>query len=808
MTDFGWVAAAVAPWTVSPHPNFGVGSLHPYSVAALVTEFRHYEIEKHISRLEDPHPSWSSEVINQITLSTRAETQRDAACSLRELARREDLSPGARTAACLYASVAFVEQDDIESSIRLLTDVLESFQDVSELTAGASFRLTLGVLYLQRALRFYEIGMDTKAVEDLKTIRNILPTQRSHFEEFEVSRGIAWSAQRVQLDVLRVVKSNSTRLKSRLENIEGDTWVQVVRARPGWIDIRTDWMGATRDREYIKDSLQALTQTSTGRETFSTSKASIEAGLAALLVAELSGDIGRIYSNRTELGRIRLLDQESPESIRFSRLEALRLLRHARDKDGLVAALVLGRTEWDATVLADAARVLMDRPSLLMRLTEEDIRVLASSVDLLASEDIPKAIEAVLNYLELPTNSSRKSFAGEDLAFRVLRESMSRVADHELVAARVANILPVSSRVIYSQAQSIESLVTRFDVDSLSEPTKKRWMTWAHDRQADPDLSSLVRAIFRRMSPQTVNGLATTQRDIDLSLELLLSNPSPADVATDLMQRIVDYCRKSLSEIRLEARKSARSVGGIDSGDLAVSIALYGHDDSLWQEIVEFLTDTVVLADSKADAVERLADNIDKVPSKVRESLMRNWSAIESSPRSVGFFANKQLRHFPEAIRLGATLGVSSSTVLLQSITDLASDDLSQSRIEAARSIRAIDTAVEGTSEWALSLLLQLTRDGDPVVRAEAAKSLAVLSATSSSLDLLVDRRLEDLLKETTIRTPLALMHGFQMCKEELAGKTRIVDLILAVSKTHPSATVRGAAQHALNRMGVDAPLN
>lgn len=798
VTDFGWVAAAVAPWAVSPHPNFGVDRVEPHSLVGLITEFRQYEIEKHWPKMDEESPAWVREVLDALAGSTTTEHQHPSTVKLTQLSRDRQLSVGVRAACALYASVAWAEMEDPDSAIVLLSQILSDLRKQADtiLASSGSFKLIIAILHLQLAVRLYEVNNYDSAKLELRQLHMALPSQTTkNYETFSISLGLQWSAKRLQLEILRLLKNNAIRLKSQMETFEGDSWVQVVRSVPTWIDIRSDWASAKRDNQYISDLLDLKTQSASGRQRIFSHNTGLEAGLSALLVSELSGDIGRIQKNRSDLGRVRIMEKTESTQAIFSYTEAIRLMRHSRDKEGLSAALSLGSTDWDARVLQNSMKSLVNRPRFPEYVRDIDLQVLESTVDLMSPSDLTAVLEAVWQYLELPRGSGLHSFSGEESCFKVLRQALAILEDHNHIADRMLLWVQASDSLYFSQASAVESVVSRLNTKSLDARVRTGWVDWATSIStgANDEVRRVARAVLRKLGHVELESLAEGLNESELAMEILQSESSTLDDA--LVRRLVPAFVSILGTAREQARSSYRTVGGIDQAELAVALAVRLKSAKLWKAIVDFVVDPAVNGNMKAAALERITNNLEAIPENVLYDLRIGWREFSESSRFAGLMDGEPFRHFPEAIRFAAKSKAAPGSLLLEQITDLASDSFPRSRIEAAKSARALSME-NGDAEWALSLLLQLTRDSDSVVRAEAGQSLAALSYVECRLSALVTRRLMEMLGDPSVRLPLAIAHGLQIRVDDfpLPQGSEIHKKLVFISENHPSVIVQKAA--------------
>ncbi|UYB36355.1 hypothetical protein N9A08_01300 [Arthrobacter koreensis] len=102
-------------------------------------------------------------------------------------------------------------------------------------------------------------------------------------------------------------------------------------------------------------------------------------------------------------------------------------------------------------------------------------------------------------------------------------------------------------------------------------------------------------------------------------------------------------------------------------------------------------------------------------------------------------------------------------------------------------------------------MLLNLTRDPNPEVRAQSSKTLAIVGRMPTDVSPLVTATLISALESDGIQTPLLTIHGFQ----KLAGLNAlssydesVLSVLQSMSVTHKARIIRKAAQLVFARAG------
>jgi hypothetical protein len=243
-----------------------------------------------------------------------------------------------------------------------------------------------------------------------------------------------------------------------------------------------------------------------------------------------------------------------------------------------------------------------------------------------------------------------------------------------------------------------------------------------------------------------------------------------------------------LQMTRDDAIRGRFTVGVTSAAEVAVGLAADAGISQLWPDIVGFLLDPRVSRRDKEAPLERLARAEQPLPMDVLREL---GSGIETvlSARSIDPLGTEVLP-FPAALRFAATHELLSDEAVLAHVARLGGAYGVPGRVEAARTLALMVRSGRGP-DWADALVLQLSHDGDPVVRGESGRCLATLLRRGKRHRELVEQRVLQLLNEDGLVVPVLVLRGFQ----EFDGAVRLSGEVLAyvrkLSTNHPARGVR-----------------
>ncbi|MFE5341828.1 hypothetical protein ACFQ80_16490 [Isoptericola sp. NPDC056578] len=338
--------------------------------------------------------------------------------------------------------------------------------------------------------------------------------------------------------------------------------------------------------------------------------------------------------------------------------------------------------------------------------------------------------------------------------------------------------------------RALRQSLSRIDWDRVDGTLKTEWIDAASARESDFPLTAEALASFSESS--------TTRPAGENSLELLTSW-----VNARLRGQVVDpelpvstkEIQGLLQRIRDDAANGRFSVGGPEIAEVLAAILSLGQAESLWPELVGFLTDSRVSRDDRTRAFDRLARDATPVPTE-HAGAFRDSAAdiLESSSSRLEFHGD--VVPYPAALRFLSVNGFIDRSVTYGHIARLFGQEDLQGRREAAWT--AATLSARGPSAELLALALPMSHDSDVVVRARASVVLAQLSSVESPLAPLAGERIGELLAEDGIEVPLSVVRALSDASVDLGEA--ITAKLSELSNVHPARSVRLAAQKALVR--------
>ena len=790
-----WLVATLAPWTVSPHPNFRVGEVTGPAALALVTEMRGrsegYDDQLEASSL----PDWRELLVASARASLGIDTQAASADKLLELSRAEDVPPGARAAAALFGSVALCELERHGEAVNALATLLGELGGAlgDRSNYSATQRLIVASLCMQLSARLTESCRFEEARGRVEETLGWLPALKdSSLQDFEVSGGIRWGASTVQRDLVRSIGSHALSLKSYLEQIGGDTWVRVVRWRTSWVDMRMHLHSADRDEIVLRDTFERRVEADSNTQHFGRLAAD-GAGYRSLTIAELSGHLGFMRGEREKLGKVLILERgDDSERVR----EAVRLLRQGRATKALQAAITWIRAQGPSISLVEDALIVTSRINNSGWCTEQDLLVLDGASDFLSPKQKDDAISAALLFGETPQLQRQMSWSSWERLWKTVSRLIPASSRHSEVAALAYCFIQNQKSLSQPITNTLARLVSSLDWGQVESDVSDQWSSLAEATERDFETSVLRDAI-----DEHVRGVVPP-RPADLGLERVAHFADQgllAEEAGESIPALTSYVVDLLRNEVAAASKGMVSLGGYQTANVAVAFALRFPSDELWEEIVRHLLDSKVDASLKNLAVERLAENVPRLPSGVATKLREGIHLLIASERRDAMFTQSESEIFGEAIRLSAALGATPRSELLETVLRLATAGV-KDRIQAAKTIPL--SISEPNATWGHVLLLQLSHDPDPSVRAAAGHALVRSLGASSELIDAVYSRIINLLKSDGIKVPLAVLHAVQRSRRSLDNKLEpLVDQINILASSEGNYLTQGAARICLEML-------
>ncbi|WP_143030189.1 hypothetical protein [Pseudonocardia oroxyli] len=659
---------------------------------------------------------------------------------------------------------------------------------------SGSLALVRAALDLNRAVRLLEFGQQAEASIAASRVIGSLQ-DLGEFERFPTSDGISWDSDTVQHDLVEAFTLRSKRLLSSLAALQDNSWVELVRSRPAWLDVRSErraipGLSAVLTKQY-EDKYNAHSRSITigGVDKVA---APIE---ASLFNSELSGDFGDLTGRRSQLGMARLLSA-SPEDSDLIR-DGIRLLRQGRAKKQLESALshlllvgpVQPLLDQAATVLAVGASRTINSLELL---------VLRKTAELLTQAQAATAVEAALRYLnetghEAGSTSSIGQWPRIEEAWKAIAELTPFSASDEAIAKAGASMLLTTEETPYLLSRLISSLFDKLSWRDITPSTQRDWLDWAA-RNQDGEFSDVSSEIIDQLLPKHSLTSTWQQRPsgIQLAERLLIEHGQGSTPDEAELTAAVDSLATELERIRRDAANHTYSLGGRPAARIASFMVTQLKVGDLVAPLANFLADTSVSASDKQGAIDHLSYHSVPIPSILRTPLIEKWDSVKEAPDQ-RMLVHDSVEFLGACLRLGVKIGTIQPWEFAASVTELAAGSPTE-RLVALRCL-ANTRLPEQQDIWAVTVAIQQAISDDSVVRANAAFVLARLRTSETPLRAVADERVRTLLQSDGVRTPLFCLRGLTsrvgdggaISGELLADVERLAD-------EHPATTVREAA--------------
>ncbi|PRA06519.1 hypothetical protein CQ019_03825 [Arthrobacter sp. MYb229] len=520
------------------------------------------------------------------------------------------------------------------------------------------------------------------------------------------------------------------------------------------------------------------------------------ASYASLLLAELSGSYRLVARERENHAKVLLLKRSEHE---FETGEALRLLRNSGAIKTMRSALIWFRNQGPtAAIVFDALRVL-DRIEKYRWRTETDLLLFELSADFLPVAVRERALNAIFSdwNMELPPQGA--DWVYQNRIWKAAARLVPKTSLLDSVLSRALEMLGAATDIERQLAETIARIVDKTNWKSIDSDLALSWKTWARENEAidSSSLMPIVNSILRSTSDNS----SSNERVLDLEDVAKLVDSTTSDLDGVTLSGCGIILVESLRTEMKASKGGAFSQGGLSASNVASAFVLKFGSEPLWGELISFLGDPDVFAELKTLAVERLAREPERIPAREKRQLVSVYRSLLASKNSGGFFGDSSPKYFTSAIRLGIAIDAIGFDDSLGMILDLASAMVSD-RIEAAKTI-PFELARSKDPVWGQVLLLQLSHDSDPSVRAEAGKSLAQSLNYQSGLHAQVVARIEELLRCDGIQVPLATLHGLQMiAARNVRSVLNVSTIVYDVVRDTKSSVVCEAAEVVLSLLG------
>lgn len=799
LNDGAWVAAVAAPWAIAPHPNFSQSEVSAASVMALVARCRPSDLERYTELLPEDPDEWASELVDASKRSVLIGSIRQGADDLWKFTERGDLPMGARIAAAMFAAVAEIELDEYPSAIQRLDALAARLEDPS----SASSSLASALLHQQIAARKYEVFDYAGALLSLGLVDALLTAEGS-WDPFTVSPGIGWDSDLVQDDIREAIASHCRELRARVEGFEGTTWVQVVKSRATWPDLRGELSAASRDRKYVEHLFEETIGPRKRGRTFRNEDPVISPALETLLTAELCGDVNAFMKGREALAQVRILreSEATKEEDTWEVRDSLRLLRQARAKDSLKRALEWVYMRGPGPALLEDATMILGRSGFPSDISELDLMVLASAAPYLDLDMVQRSLGGALSFIRSPRLAARMRHIDERAIWNAVVTFLPETGLHQEVAEAALEAVNGNFSTDLIEGELLRLLET-LNWDAVTQTTVMGWRSWGELNKDDKYHAQLAVRASKVAAPVRHDLVLDSMPESGLPLYLVAHHDELPGIAPSVVARAESACIAALEEIRESASHGSMSFGGTDSGELATLFARLYESTKVWHAVARFLTDAKVAQEMKARSLIRIADyGQSTVPEEVASIMRSNWASIIDSELRGVFLEPDPSSKFAEALRAGVVLHILSRNEAIAAATEMAGSISADERTSAAELLPDVSSSHQEW-EWGQLLLLQLTRDIDPTVRSQAARSLALVGKVQTGISPLVYSALLNSLRSGGIRVPLFTLHGLQRMAtsdEWIHYSDEVRYEVSKMTTEHPARIIREAARHVIDR--------
>jgi hypothetical protein len=564
-----------------------------------------------------------------------------------------------------------------------------------------------------------------------------------------------------------------------------------AESRPiAWMDI----LEADALEDYLDGHFKAFFEQPYRRSVSFGREDQTERGLSrALFRAECLADWQGLATGRKVLGRYRLLSEAGRTSPGAA--YGLGLLRRGRDADGLELALGVFRAAGPLEPLRESGARASAMPWWPLELRAV-LSILGQTAVALDAESAARALDRILGGLA---------------ELLLLVPGSGWVVDPVMKAlAALSPVVDVSrqgrvSRAIRQLAseppdpmihQAIGRVLHSLDWTQLSETEVRHWLAFvrdnlgAHDDHVFPAMAAaqeLVALRPRSVLKAALSAFRETQSLYLVPLLLRKGTLDPADRRA-IEASVLEVARR----MRRQASEGRYSFGLISVGALLGQLAVARRRRELLEEAVAFALDPKVVLEERIAAVGPLLAEPTKVPVRYRHRLARGLPASDIDFPLFG--TPTELKGIN--LQLGAVFGDITPSQALGQLLELAHSSSQEGRLQAVRSLRAVAGRLDASTF--VAVLVGLTHDPDPFVRASAGNLLAATPAPDASAETRL-ARLAELLDEGGELVPKAVWLGLaQRRRSGEPAEAQFASRAQRVAAGHIADTVRKAASQYL----------
>ena len=502
---------------------------------------------------------------------------------------------------------------------------------------------------------------------------------------------------------------------------------------------------------------------------------------AAALTASHLGDQGGWCHQASLLGRDTLmqLDRHADPDIAYQGLTRLRL---AGDEGALKLAVqhLVADGPASAVTLA-AADVRLD---VATRTTApSDLALLQHGGDLLDEETADRTVDWLLAALKDPTSFVKRTSALYVVEFRLV-ETLAAIAAHpNTQKVLVDHVIALSGQQDQMMAISWARVVRALPDEAWNAETAR-----SAGQKADAHRIELRMAMLRVAARHDSDARALLTNEVrGGSLYALGAIGDVRELSTEDVAPQIDSLAEQAEGLIRAAQAGRFGMGGHDVGSDLALLNAWHPEAAKWAPLLDLLTHAEVAIHDKSGALQTLASLAAQLPddTKARLKPLAMSIADRTAPQPVSVFDDER-DLVGEAANLAVALDPPDPTWSTRILLDLLSgrpDHRYWAALIARRLKRPQDTGV----------LVSLTQDPDPDVRAGAAAGLASLVSTEPE-DSIVASALQHCLRDPGRKVPATIA----VVLADASDRGPAARHALAELRTHPSAFVRATAARAL----------
>ncbi len=577
---------------------------------------------------------------------------------------------------------------------------------------------------------------------------------------FPVSAGVSWSSTvTCELIIDFLLEASQSHL-ARLAGPGDNAWMDIVRARPSELALKSTRRVASGFDRYLSRAYEDAVGSRSIRLGGPPLPGDSEV-YEALLALELAGH-PRAAHRRVQLGHLRFVRRGTGQAWLVQ--DAIRLVRQGAQRQHLDSLIRYVRANGPLDALVADALQIIEQRLAPPRLRSLELSVLAAAANLLDQKTASRALDGVLGSRDYRAPVRGSTWEAESVRLEPLWRAAGELAG---VAGRVDEVARSLLNFAVSLPEGTHGLldlasaraVDALDWAAVSQETQEQWRHWLAGPKSEQlrELSLRLTEVINPRGPLPGYDAAAT-----VSLEALvwhlnrhLQHEEP--VRQGIVEPGTALVLRDMATIRRDAASGSFSGGGAPVCEVAVGLALYAGATSLWPAIADFITDMRVRRDDKTSALERLAREHEKVPAGVAEQLGANARALLDT--SAHGFTSEAVSPYPAALRCFSRLNLLPTERVLTECSRLAGAESTLARVEAARTVSSL-AGLKPAPPWTVVSALHLSHDQDAGVRAEAGRALALLLDAEPAGRRYLSERLLRLLDEDGVLVPLLILRG------------------------------------------------